>query len=74
MFESALGRQVTLQDLINAEVVDANMANRLDEDAIDHEEKKQLVAKLRVFVDGTMPIAGVINTVTGTVICYSIAI
>lgn len=65
MFESRTGRQVTLKDLINASRVDTETANRIDEGTITTEEKDVLVAKLRVFVDGSMPIAGIINTANG---------
>ena len=69
MFESANKKQVLLQDVLDAGLVDSKTARKFDQGKMTPEEVKSMVANLKVFVDGTMPIAGVINSLTGKLPC-----
>ena len=65
VFESANKKQVFLQDILDAELVDLKTAKKYDDGQMTSEEVSAMVAQLKVYVDGTMPIAGVINSITG---------
>lgn len=64
LFESAAKKPVSLQDLLAADLIDIKTARKIELGEMSSEEMKTLVAKLRVFVDGALPIAGIINFVT----------
>ena len=66
LFESENKAEVYMKDIIAAELVDKTTAESFEKGTMTKEEVKRIVAELRVFVDGTMPIAGIINAMTGT--------
>ena len=66
LFESENKAEVYMKDIIAAELVDKKTAENFEKGTMTKEEVKRIVAELRVFVDGTMPIAGIINAMTGT--------
>merc|ERR1712242_268957 len=65
LFESELRRKVTLQDVVEAELIEPETLNRFQSGEMSAHEVKQLVDSLKVHVEGSMPIAGVINSENG---------
>ena len=64
VFESSGKKPVLLKDLLEADLIDAKTARKIELGEMSSEEMTSLVAKLRVFVDGALPIAGIINSST----------
>jgi len=46
-------------------LLDSTTALKFDEGKMTSEEVKTMVADLKVYVDGTLPIAGIISSTTG---------
>ena len=65
LFESELRRKVTLQDVVEAELIEPETLERFQSGEMSAHEVKQLVDSLKVHVEGSMPIAGVINSENG---------
>lgn len=65
MFESELRRKVTLQDVVDAELIEPETLKRFQAGDMSAHEVKQLVDSLKIHVEGSMPIAGVINAENG---------
>nr|XP_026689825.1 plectin-like isoform X2 [Ciona intestinalis] len=65
VFHSESKRPVTLQDVVDAELIDAETAERFDTRRMLSYEVKDMIKQLRVYVDGKPPIAGVLNRSTG---------
>ena len=65
LFESELRRKVTLQDVVEAELIEPETLKRFTEGEMSAHEVKQLVDSLKIHVEGSMPIAGVINAENG---------
>ena len=63
LFESEL-RKVTLQDVVEADLIDHHVLARFQSGEMSSHEVKELVNTLKVHVEGSMPIAGVINPAT----------
>ena len=54
-----------MKDIVAAELLDTKTADDFNDGTLSKEEVKNIVGKLRVYVDGSMPIAGIINAMTG---------
>merc|ERR1712176_975750 len=65
LFESELRRKVTLQDVVDADLIEPETLRRFKSGEMSAHEVKQLVDSLKIRVDGSMPIAGVINAENG---------
>ena len=65
VFESATKRQVLLQDLLAADLLDSTTVQKYEEGKMTYEEVQTMVANLKVYVDGILPIAGIISSTTG---------
>merc|ERR1719245_872154 len=65
LFESELRRKVTLQDVVDAELIEPETLKRFQAGDMSAHEVKQLVDSLKIHVEGSMPIAGVINAENG---------
>jgi plectin len=65
LFESELRRKVTLQDVVDADLIEPETLRRFKSGEMSAHEVKQLVDSLKIHVEGSMPIAGVINAENG---------
>jgi len=65
VFESSTKRHVLLKDLLAAELLDYTTAQKYDEGKMTSEEVRIMVGNLKVYVDGILPIAGIISSKTG---------
>jgi len=65
VFESATKRQVLLKDLLAANLLDSTTVKKYDQGNMTSEEVQIMVANLKVYVDGILPIAGIISSTTG---------
>ena len=64
LFESEL-RKVTLQDVVEADLIDHSLLQRFQCGEMSAHEVKELVNTVKVHVEGSMPIAGILNPQTG---------
>lgn len=64
IFESNQNRAVMVHHVLDAEAIDKSTVEKFESGQMSADEVRDMVGKLKVFVDGTMPIAGIINSHT----------